>query len=193
MWEPRRLTILWTSMACYRDSFTYFLPMLHSTVCISLLLLSILSYSVSHLLSLLSLFYYFPSPASSILFALFIQLFLFQSVFFIYSCPFFHPFSLSFCFLFRTCFWCFCYSYLVLLLSGSDRNILTTTSSPNLQSTPSLTIIYLGFFSKPNLEADLRLIPKENSYSFIYTPPIPRHIYLFMFLLYCHVCSLLLC
>jgi hypothetical protein len=25
MWEPRRLTILWTSMVCYRDSFTSFI------------------------------------------------------------------------------------------------------------------------------------------------------------------------
>jgi hypothetical protein len=25
MWEPRRLTTLWTSTACYRDSFTFFL------------------------------------------------------------------------------------------------------------------------------------------------------------------------
>jgi hypothetical protein len=25
MWEPRRLTTLWASMACYRDSFTYYL------------------------------------------------------------------------------------------------------------------------------------------------------------------------
>jgi hypothetical protein len=24
MWEPRRLTTLWASMACYRDSFTFF-------------------------------------------------------------------------------------------------------------------------------------------------------------------------
>jgi hypothetical protein len=23
MWEPRRLTILWASMICYRDSFTF--------------------------------------------------------------------------------------------------------------------------------------------------------------------------
>jgi hypothetical protein len=26
MWEPRRLTTLWASTACYRDSFTFFLP-----------------------------------------------------------------------------------------------------------------------------------------------------------------------
>jgi hypothetical protein len=26
MWEPRRLTILWAFMACYRDSFTIYLP-----------------------------------------------------------------------------------------------------------------------------------------------------------------------
>jgi hypothetical protein len=26
MWEPRRLTILWASMACNMDSFTFFLP-----------------------------------------------------------------------------------------------------------------------------------------------------------------------
>jgi hypothetical protein len=25
MWEPRRLTTLWAFMACYRDSFTFFL------------------------------------------------------------------------------------------------------------------------------------------------------------------------
>jgi hypothetical protein len=25
MWEPRRLTTLWASMACYRDSFTFFM------------------------------------------------------------------------------------------------------------------------------------------------------------------------
>jgi hypothetical protein len=25
MWEPRRLTILWVSTACYRDSFTFYL------------------------------------------------------------------------------------------------------------------------------------------------------------------------
>jgi hypothetical protein len=25
MWEPQRLTTLWVSMACYRDSFTYVL------------------------------------------------------------------------------------------------------------------------------------------------------------------------
>jgi hypothetical protein len=25
MWEPQRLTTLWASMACYRDSFTFFL------------------------------------------------------------------------------------------------------------------------------------------------------------------------
>jgi hypothetical protein len=24
MWEPRRLTILWVSTACYRDNFTFF-------------------------------------------------------------------------------------------------------------------------------------------------------------------------
>jgi hypothetical protein len=24
MWEPRYLTILWATMACYRDSFTFF-------------------------------------------------------------------------------------------------------------------------------------------------------------------------
>jgi hypothetical protein len=24
MWEPRRLTILWASAACYRESFTFF-------------------------------------------------------------------------------------------------------------------------------------------------------------------------
>jgi hypothetical protein len=24
MWEPRRLTNLWASMACYTDSFTFF-------------------------------------------------------------------------------------------------------------------------------------------------------------------------
>jgi hypothetical protein len=24
MWEPRRFTTLWTSMACYRDSFAFF-------------------------------------------------------------------------------------------------------------------------------------------------------------------------
>jgi hypothetical protein len=26
MWEPQRLTTLWASMACYRDSFTVTLP-----------------------------------------------------------------------------------------------------------------------------------------------------------------------
>jgi hypothetical protein len=26
MWEPRRLTTLWASTACYRDSVTSFLP-----------------------------------------------------------------------------------------------------------------------------------------------------------------------
>jgi hypothetical protein len=25
MWEPRRLTTLWVSMACYRDIFTFFM------------------------------------------------------------------------------------------------------------------------------------------------------------------------
>jgi hypothetical protein len=25
MWEPRRLTTLWASMACYRDIFTFFI------------------------------------------------------------------------------------------------------------------------------------------------------------------------
>jgi hypothetical protein len=25
MWEPRRLTTLWASTACYRDSFTFFI------------------------------------------------------------------------------------------------------------------------------------------------------------------------
>jgi hypothetical protein len=25
MWEPRRLTTLWASTACYRDSFTFFM------------------------------------------------------------------------------------------------------------------------------------------------------------------------
>jgi hypothetical protein len=25
MWEPRRLTILWASTACYRDSFIFFI------------------------------------------------------------------------------------------------------------------------------------------------------------------------
>jgi hypothetical protein len=25
MWEPRRLTTLWASTACYRDSFTFYL------------------------------------------------------------------------------------------------------------------------------------------------------------------------
>jgi hypothetical protein len=25
MWEPRRLTTLWVSTACYRDSFTFFI------------------------------------------------------------------------------------------------------------------------------------------------------------------------
>jgi hypothetical protein len=28
MWKPRRLTTLWASTACYRDSFTFFLPSL---------------------------------------------------------------------------------------------------------------------------------------------------------------------
>jgi hypothetical protein len=27
MWEPRRLTSLWVSTACYRESFTFFLPL----------------------------------------------------------------------------------------------------------------------------------------------------------------------
>jgi hypothetical protein len=27
MWEPRRLTTLWASTACYRDSFTLRLPL----------------------------------------------------------------------------------------------------------------------------------------------------------------------
>jgi hypothetical protein len=27
MWEPRRLTTLWASTACYRDSFTFFSPL----------------------------------------------------------------------------------------------------------------------------------------------------------------------
>jgi hypothetical protein len=32
MWEPRRLTTLWASAACYRDSFTfYFLSLLEDT------------------------------------------------------------------------------------------------------------------------------------------------------------------
>jgi hypothetical protein len=26
MWEPRRLTTVWASTACYRDSFTFLLP-----------------------------------------------------------------------------------------------------------------------------------------------------------------------
>jgi hypothetical protein len=30
MWEPRRLTTLWASMACCRDSFTFFTSELHS-------------------------------------------------------------------------------------------------------------------------------------------------------------------
>jgi hypothetical protein len=31
MWESRRLTTLWVSMASYRDSFTFFLPLCFST------------------------------------------------------------------------------------------------------------------------------------------------------------------
>jgi hypothetical protein len=27
MWDPHRLTTLWASMACYRDSFTFYLDM----------------------------------------------------------------------------------------------------------------------------------------------------------------------
>jgi hypothetical protein len=36
MWEPRRLTTLWTSTACYRDSFTFFfsLTAFHSSIVI---------------------------------------------------------------------------------------------------------------------------------------------------------------
>jgi hypothetical protein len=30
MWEPRRLTILWASTACYRDSFTFYTAFLCS-------------------------------------------------------------------------------------------------------------------------------------------------------------------
>jgi hypothetical protein len=44
MWEPRRLTTLWAFMACYRDSFTFFLYEQHDTRWhFSFILLNILS------------------------------------------------------------------------------------------------------------------------------------------------------
>jgi hypothetical protein len=33
MWEPRRLTILWASMACYRNSFTFTCGLFNAGVC----------------------------------------------------------------------------------------------------------------------------------------------------------------
>jgi hypothetical protein len=35
MWEPRRLTTLWASTACYRDSFTFFTSIIDSSACSS--------------------------------------------------------------------------------------------------------------------------------------------------------------
>jgi hypothetical protein len=32
MWEPRRLTALWASEACYRDSVTFFLTFFHDSI-----------------------------------------------------------------------------------------------------------------------------------------------------------------
>jgi hypothetical protein len=41
MWEPRRLTALWASTACYRDSFTlFFLRLNNKTLCLYLILKS---------------------------------------------------------------------------------------------------------------------------------------------------------
>jgi hypothetical protein len=34
MWEPRRLTTLWASTACYRDNFTFFLLAMQEYKCV---------------------------------------------------------------------------------------------------------------------------------------------------------------
>jgi hypothetical protein len=33
MWDPQRLTTLWASMAWYRDSFTFYLPLSELCIC----------------------------------------------------------------------------------------------------------------------------------------------------------------
>jgi hypothetical protein len=34
MWDPRRLTTLWASTACYKDSFTFYLPSIKKIILI---------------------------------------------------------------------------------------------------------------------------------------------------------------
>jgi hypothetical protein len=49
MWKPRRLTTLWASTACYRDSFNFitFIQIFHYSVCRILLLFDTILYSCS--------------------------------------------------------------------------------------------------------------------------------------------------
>jgi hypothetical protein len=44
MWEPRRLTTLWTSTTCYRNSFTFYLYPLRSSRTVSLVKIELVSY-----------------------------------------------------------------------------------------------------------------------------------------------------